>query len=74
MDAIPVLIGVLCALALGWGVMEARSYLAWVQRGRSGPRPSPWRLRIGVYAALVVVGVILGIIIAVVQPHLQSVP
>jgi hypothetical protein len=67
MDATPVLIGVISWLALGWGVMEARTYFAWVRRGRAGPRPSRWRLRLGIYAALVVVGAILGAVIGTLQ-------
>ena len=67
-----VLIGIASALALLWGAEGVRAYRAWVRRGRSGPPPSRHRLRLAVYAALVVIGAILGAIIGAWPLHQAS--
>lgn len=64
---LPVLIGTAAALALLWGLEETRAYVNWVRRGRSAREPNRLRRRLGVYAALVVIGAIIGAIIGTLQ-------
>ncbi len=62
-DALAIVLATVGALALTWAGTELRAYLLWAKRGRGGRAPERWRLRAAAYAALTVLGGVLGLLL-----------